>query len=450
MAVLNIESILQDIESLIEEQQTGSLLNIMVDLHPADIEAILNRLKKDERIYLFNLLPSDLASEVLPELDAPVAEDVIEDADTTRLSSIVHEMDSDDAADFIADLPDERKEEVLESLEQAVSEDVKELLLHDEDTAGGIMALEVVAMPESATVNETIDKIREEQDNVDHLYNIWVTDHKERYLGSVSLTDLVLAHGNTTLNAIMDSDIRAVDAGMDQEEVAHFFRKYDLVSAPVIDKEGLLIGRITVDDVVDILDEERSEDIAHLAGAPDEEILESSALVISRARIPWLLVAFIGELVAAFILNSFNLPIETQLVFAIFIPVIMAMGGASGQQASVTVVRGLAIGDIKLQDTRKRLFKEFRISLVSSTFFALILFSVVYYWQGLLFATILGTSMFIVINNATILGAMVPLMFKRLNIDPALAAAPLVSTSNDIIGLVIYLSITTLFLSFGL
>jgi magnesium transporter len=450
MAELQIDSILPDIEELIENQQNGTLLNIMIDLHPADIEGILNRLKKEKRKYLFDLLPAELASEVLPELDAPVAEDVLEEAGEERLSSIIHEMDSDDAADIVAELPEDVQERVLESLEDEVSDDVKELLVHDEDSAGGIMALEVLAMQETATIDETIEKIRELSDDIDHLYNIWVVDNKNNFVGSVSLKDLVLANGKAQLRSLMDSDVRTIHVGMDQEDVANFFKKYDLISAPVVDDQGKLVGRITIDDIVDVLEEEGSEDMARISGAPDEEIQEDSALIISKARIPWLLVAFVGELIAAYILQQFNLEPSQQLIIAAFIPIVMAMGGASGQQASVTVVRGLAMGDIELHDTGTRLFKEFRVSLLNSTFFSILLFWIVYFWSGPLFAIILAGSMFIVINNATVLGALVPLFFKRLNIDPALAAAPLVSTSNDIIGILIYLSITTFVLSVGL
>jgi len=450
MAELQIDSILPDIEGLIDYQQKGALLNIMVDMHPADIEGVLNRLKKDKRKYLFDLLPTELASEVLSELDTPVAEDVLEEIGDERISSIIHEMDSDDAADIVAELPDDVQERILDTLEDEVSDDVKELLVHDEDSAGGIMALEVLSMPDEATVNETIDKIREVRDEVDHLYNIWVVDENESFLGSVSLTDLVLAAAKVKLHTIMDSDIQTIHVSMDQEEVANFFKKYDLVSAPVVDDAGKLVGRITIDDIVDVLEEEGSEDMARISGAPDEEIQEDSAFIISKARIPWLLVAFIGELFAAFILHQFDLEPGQQVMIAAFIPIIMAMGGASGQQASVTVVRGLAMGDIELHDTGSRLFKEFRVSILNSTFFSILLFLIVYWWAGLMFAIILAGSMFIVINNATVLGALVPLFFKRINIDPALAAAPLVSTSNDIIGILIYLSITTYVLSVGL
>ncbi|HID39537.1 MAG TPA: magnesium transporter [Calditrichaeota bacterium] len=448
MIQLDYESILPDIEKLIENDNRGALLNILIDLHPADIEEIVNRLKKDQRKYIFNLLPTELASEVLSELDTPVVEQVLEDASEEKITDLVDHMDSDDAADLIGDLPEEVAEKVLDQMEDEASHEVQELLHHAEDTAGGIMALEFVAMPETATVNETIEAIRDAREEVEDLYAIWVVDENQRLIGSVSLTDLVLAKGYTTLREIMDVDVPYVRVGMDQEEVANFFKKYDLVSAPVVDEKMRLVGRITVDDVVDVLEEEGSEDLAYLAGAPDEEVLEDSAFVVSKARIPWLMVAFFGEIAAAFILNSFEVTLKQKVMAAFFIPIVMAMGGSTGQQSSVITVRGLATGDISIKNTGSRLLKEFRVSLINGAFFSVLIFGIVYLWDGVLFATILASSMFIVINNAAIVGALVPLIFKKLNIDPALSAAPLVSVSNDIVGLIIYLSITTVFLNY--
>jgi len=446
--MINFEQVLPDIENFIESENKGALLNILVDLHPADIEELITYLEKDERKYLFSILPADLASQVLPELDDPIVEQVLEDASHHRISDLIDRMDSDDAADIVADLPGEVAEKVLEHVSEEVSNDLQALLNYEDDTAGGIMALEFVAMLETHTVNETIEKIREVRDDFDEIFNIWVVDELHRLVGSVSLTELVLAKGYHTLREIMDVDVISVEVSLDQEEVANKFRKYDLVSVPVVDAENRLVGRITVDDIVDVLEEEGAEDIAFLTGAPDEEVMEESTFVLSRARLPWLLVAFFGEIIAAFILNSFEATLQQKVMAAFFIPIVMAMGGSTGSQASVIVVRGLATGDIDLSDTRSRLLKEFKIALVNSFFFSSLMFGLIYFWDGPQFAVILSVSMFVVINNATIVGAMVPMLFKKFKIDPALAATPFVTTSNDIIGLMIYLSITTLSLHY--
>jgi len=448
MIEINYESIIPDIEKLVKGRNHGVLLNILIDLHPADIEEILNRLKKDDRKYLFEILPPELAGDVIPELDTPVVEDVLEGVSEKKISELIDNMESDDAADLVGDLPDDVAQKVLDHAEQEVSQEVKELLHYKEDTAGGIMALEFLAMPETATVNETIEKIRESREDFDDLYSIWVVDDQNRLIGNVSLTDLVLAKGYTTLREIMNIDIHFVKTDMDQEEVANFFSKYDLVSAPVVNDNKQIVGRITIDDIVDVLEEEGSEDISFIAGAPDEEILEDSPFILSKARVPWLMVAFVGEIIAAFILNSFEATISQKLMTAFFIPIIMAMGGSTGQQASVIVVRGLATGDINLSDLRSRLSREIKVTLLNSSFFATLIFIIVFLWNGITFALILAISMFVVINYAGIVGSLIPFVFKKLNIDPALAAAPFVSTSNDIVGLLIYLTITTLSLNY--
>lgn len=443
MIQIDYETIITDIRDLIEKDNRGALLNIMIDLHPADIEEILNRLKKEERKYLFNLLPTELASEVLSELDAPIIEQVLEGTSEAKISDLLDEMDSDDAADLIGELPDEMARKVLDQMPTEASLEVKELLHHKEDTAGGIMALEFVAMPASATVNETIERIREMRDEVEELYYIWVTDEKEKLVGKVSLTDLVLAKGYMTLREIMDLDVHPVHVNMDQEKVANLFSKYDLVSVPVVNDANQIVGRITVDDIVDVLEEEGSEDLALLAGSPDEEIMEESPFILSRARLPWLLFSFFGEMITALILQSFGATIEQFVIAAFFFPLIMAMGGASGQQASVIVVRGLATGDILIGDTLTRLRKEFKVSFLNSIFFAAMTFLIIVIWESVLFASILSLSMFVVINSSNLAGAVLPFIFKKLKIDPALAAAPFIATSNDVFGLLIYLTILT-------
>ena len=452
MKQIDIDDILEDIEVLIEKRNTGALQNIIIDLHPADIAQILSHIKKDERSYLFSILPPKIASDVLSELDPPIVEDLTEELGVEKISKIVDQMDSDDAADFVSAIPEEMVPEILDRIPEEDSNEIKELLHYEEDTAGGIMALEYVALPMDATVEQAIHEIRrlKAEQEITDIYSIYVVDDENRLLGVVSLSDLALAEDFTQLKEIMKTDIPKINPDMDQEEVANIFSKYDLVSMPVVDQENHLIGRITIDDVVDVLEEEGSEDMAYIAGAPDEEITEDSIFKLARARLPWLLVAFMGELLAAFILNQFDVTLQQKLMIASFIPIIMAMGGSTAQQASVIVIRGLATGDLSLRDTGPRLLKEFRISLLNSLFFAIVLFLIVYLWDSAYFATILAVSIFVVINNAAIIGALVPLTFKRLKIDPALAAAPFISTTNDILGILIYLTISTLLLSHGI
>ena len=273
--------ILQDIRKLIERKNRGSLLNILIDIHPADIAYILTHLKKEDRKYLFHLLSTEMASSVLTELDPPIVEHLLEDTPEKKISNLVDQMDSDDAADIISELPDEVANRVLDQVTEEVSEEVKELLEYEEDTAGGIMALEYVAVNEKCTVNDTIEQIRKAKEEMDIIHTIWVIDDNSTLLGKISLTNLLLAKGRNPISDIMEGDIRHVNTEKDQEEVANIFRKYDLVTLPVVNQTMQLVGQITIDDIIDVVNEEASEDITIFAGAHDEELHEESFLKIS-------------------------------------------------------------------------------------------------------------------------------------------------------------------------
>jgi len=436
--------ILNSIRELIEKKNQGALLNLLIDLHPADIADLLTDLKKDERKYLFPLLPAEKASAVLTELDPPIVDQILEDVSEQRLSTLVYKMDSDDAADIISELPDEIAQSVLDQIPDEISEDVKELLLYDEDTAGGIMALEFVSVKNKSTVNQTIKAIRRVRKKMKTVHTIWVTDDDEKLLGSVSLTDLVLAKGKTLISKIVNKDIKYVYTDMDQEEVAIFFRKYDLVTLPVVNSSHQLVGQITIDDIIDVVDEEASEDISLFAGASDEEFQEDSFLKVSWVRLPWLMVAFVGQLIAAFIIQQFEGTLVQIIALTFFMPVIMAMGGNSGIQSSIIVIRGLATGEITVESTWRRFFREFRVSLFIGLIFGALMFLVVGIWLGnYLMGLVIGLALNLVILQATLFGGLIPFLLKRADIDPALASGPFITTFNDILGLLIYLVIIT-------
>jgi magnesium transporter len=320
--VIELSDILTDIRDLIDKRNHGVLVNILVDLHPADISRVLNELKKDDRKYLFNLLPVEMASSVLTELDQPIVDQLLEDVSHTKISTLVDQMDSDDAADLISDLPDEIATRVLDQVPADVSEEVKELLLYDEDTAGGIMALEYVAVRDNTSVKQTIKEIRKANEELETIHTVWAIDKNDVLLGNVSLTDLVLAKGKEIIENIMNNDIKFVPTNMDQEEIAILFRKYDLVVLPVVNDSGQLVGQITIDDIIDIVDEEASEDLSLFAGANDEEIQEESFLKVSWFRLPWLFVAFAGQLVAALVIQQFETTLAEVIALTFFMPVI--------------------------------------------------------------------------------------------------------------------------------
>ncbi|MFQ5768997.1 MAG: magnesium transporter, partial [bacterium] len=340
-------------------------------------------------------------------------------------------------------------ERVLKSIDKEDSEEVKELLRHEEDTAGGIMALEFVSVSEDDTIDEAIKEIRAKAKEVGEVYNVYVVNNTGKLVGVLPLKKLILAKPNEKVKNIMNKDVISVPTNMDQEEVANIFRRYNLVSVPVVDNLGKLVGRITVDDVVDVMEEEASEDIQKMAGLTDEEELhETSAFKISMVRLPWLLIAFVGEMVSAFVLHNFEASLNQIFIAALFIPLMMAMGGNSGIQAATIVVRGLALGELNPADTLKRLKKEFRVSFLNGTICGILLFGVVSVFGEPRFGIVLGFTMLVVILNASFVGASIPLVLKRVGIDPAIATGPFITTSNDIVGLFIYLGLTSLALQY--
>ncbi len=439
--------IFNSIRDLIEKKNQGALLNLLIDLHPADIADFLNELKKEERKYIFPLLPTEKASAVLTELDSPIVDQILEDVSEKQLSTLVDKMESDDAADIISELPDEIAQSVLDQIPEKISEDVKELLAYDEDTAGGIMALEYVAVNEKSTVNQTIKVIRRLRKKIKTIHTIWVVDDNEELRGSVSLTELVLAKGKSLITKILNNDIKFVYTDMDQEEVALLFRKYDLVSLPVVNASKQLVGEITIDDIIDVVDDEASEDISIFAGVSDEEIQEHSFLKISWVRLPWLMIAFVGQLVAAFVIQRFETTISQIIALTFFMPVIMAMGGNSGIQSSIIIIRGLATGEISLESTWRRFFRELRVSLFIGLIFGLIMALIVGLWlTNFSMGVLIGIALNLVIIQATLFGGLIPFLLKRADIDPALASGPFITTFNDILGLLIYLVLITAFI----
>ena len=439
----DFSEILDALRDLIEKKNQGALRNLLIELHPADIADIFTTLRKEERKYLFPLLPAEMASAVLPELDPPLVEQLLEDVSEKELSGLVDKMDSDDAADILSDLPVETARNILEQIPADISEEVRELLAYAEDSAGGIMALEYVAVTLKSSVNQTIKAIRRAKKRIEHIHNVWVVNEQGVLAGSVSLTDLVLAKGKSPLSKIMDTDIKYVYTDMDQEEVAILFRKYDLVALPVVNAARQLVGQITIDDIIDVVEEEASEDMSLFAGASDEEIQEDSFLKISWVRLPWLMVAFIGQLIAAIIIEHFEGTITQIIALTFFMPLIMAMGGNSGIQSSIIIIRGLATGEISVESTWRRFFRELRVALFIGFIFGLLITLVVGLWQNMIMGLVIGIALNLVILQATLFGGLIPFILKRADIDPALASGPFITTVNDILGLLIYLVIIT-------
>ena len=447
MAQFISQKLIDDIKEAIGNKDSRLLKKMIDEMRPADLADLLEHLEGDERLYLFDLLEPEGAADVFVEMEAPAQESILADLDTHAISEIVQEMESDDAADLVGDLPTERVREIIETVEDEVSEELEKLLPYPDDTAGGLMALEYVAVKAEATIEEAIETIRQKRHEVEHVYYLWVIDDFERIVGIISLKDLVLEPPDRKLKDIMNHEVISANVNMDQEEVANLVKKYDLVAIPVIDDNNRLVGRITHDDIIDVIEEEADEDIALMAGVIDQEITEHSISKISRARLPWLVGGLCGGLLAAVVIDQFESSLEKILALSFFFPVIMAMGGNTGTQAATVAVRGLATGDIGLVNISKRLFIEMKVAMVNGMICGVLLGLIVGIWlsdYGL--GIVVALALNLIIVNSGFIGASVPLALKRMNIDPALATGPFVTTSNDILSLLIYLGMVTIYL----
>ncbi len=438
--------LVDNISALIDAGQRPMVSNIIADLHAADIAVLLQHLAREPADIFFRWLSPEVGAEVLPELDDSFRLQLLADLHTDRISAFLDEMDSDDAADVLAELPEEIASEVLPALDDA--ESIEVLLRYEEDTAGGIMGTEYVAVPEAWTVEDATEEVRRKAEVVEPIYSVFVLDGQQRVVGSVSLKRLLLSQAGVRIADVVDIDPVTVETGVDQEEVARVMERYDLVSLPVVDSAGVLLGRITIDDVVDVLREEAEEDFQRMSGVSGGEEPRDSVLTISRGRIPWLLVGLAGAGMAALVIAQFEDQLREATILASFIPIVMAMAGNAGIQSSAIAVQGLASGEVWPSDLIPRLFKEGAVATLNGLILAVIL--------GLAVVAILGggdnavrlaatasLSLVLVIIMATTIGAMIPLLFHRIGVDPAIATGPFIMMTNDILGTLVFFLLAT-------
>ncbi|MDY6879040.1 MAG: magnesium transporter [Desulfatiglans sp.] len=440
--------LIDEVKRFVGQGNHQALQELIDRTRAADMADLIEHLEPDERLFIFRLLEPEGAGEVLIEIEPPVQERLIKDLDNQAISQIVQGLDSDDAADLIGDLPGKRARAIIESVGDDVSEDLEKLLPYPEDTAGGIMALEFVAVKSDVTLADAIETVRKMRQEVENLYYLWVVDDKDKLAGVVSLKDLILDPPEKKVKDIMNPEIISVHVRTDQEEVVRLVKKYDLVSIPVVDDDFRLIGRITHDDIIDAMKEEVDEDFSLMAGVIDQEIAEESTLKISRARLPWLIAGLLGGVLAAAVIREFEASLERVIALSFFFPVVMAMGGNTGTQAATVVVRGLATGDISLVKVGKRLWMEARVAIINGVICGVLLGLIVGFWlSDYALGSVIALSLVVIILNAGIIGAAVPLTLKKFNVDPAIATGPFVTTSNDILSLLVYLGLVTLFLT---
>ena len=429
------------------EQGAGLIRNLLVDLHPADVADVLDVMESDDAGRVLILLDNEMASDILGEMEESSRAPVLEYLAPHELAPLVEDMPTDDAADLVGDLPDEAVEAVLRHVAPEERKEIRELLVHEEDTAGGLMESDFVAVRSEATVNEAIEAIRQAVEEVEFIYYVYVTDSAGRLVGLLRLRDLLLSPGGRRVAEMMKTDLVSVPLAMDQEDVARQVLQYDLAAIPVVNENGILVGRITHDDIADVLEDEVEEDLRLIAGVGDEDVTERSPVRAAAGRLPWIMIGLVSALVAGVIIDSHASILEQYLVLATFIPVVMAIGGSVGLQSSTIVVRGLATGQADMIDTGTRIFKELRVGLAIGLACGVAVGAIAWLWKGMYeMGLIVGLSMLAAILVAAMMGAIVPVVLDRLKADPALASGPFMTMSNDILGLLIYFGLATLLL----
>lgn len=441
-------ALLQTLELDIKNENDVALQQQLSELHYADIAEILDELNLQQATYIIKLLDSETTSDVLSELEDDVREKVLQNLSVKEIAEEVKELDTDDAADLISELPPDRKQKVIAQIDdKELVADINELLEYDENSAGGLMAKELVKVYETWTVAGCLRKIRAQAKNVKRVHSIYVVDKTDKLIGRLSLKDLLIAKNETKIADIYIPKVDSVHVGEDDEDVAKLMAKYDLEAVPVVDDHKTLLGRITIDDIVDVIIEEAEKDYQLAAGITQDVDAEDSIFALTRARLPWLFLGLIGGVGAAMIMGTFDIIIEEFPLILLFTPLIAAMAGNVGVQSSAIIVQGLANDDIK-GSINTRLIKEMFLAALNGFILALFLFGFMWAWQqDFQTALAVSVSLVAVIIVAGIVGTFIPLFLHKRGIDPAIATGPFITTSNDIFGILIYFIIAKFILN---
>ncbi|HTK83185.1 MAG TPA: magnesium transporter [Bacteroidota bacterium] len=443
------DELMQDIQELARDKAGPLLLNIIAEMHAADIGVIVNRLEGDERHFVFDLLQPEVASTVLLELDPPVREALLENLPSEKITAYVSLLASDDATDLVAELPPHIADKVLRAMPVEESTDVKELMKYDPETAGGIMGTEFVAVQMNDTVAQSIKAVRTMAKNNMVIYTVYVVDEEGLLVGVLPLQSLVLHAPNRRVYKIMDSDAKSVSVDVDQEEAAAMFRKYDLVALPVVDKAGKLVGRITIDDIVDVIEAEHTEDVAKMVGSDADELEKRSPYQIAWLRLPWVLTTLAIEFGAGIVIHAFDATLSRVILLASFMPIISAISGNTGLQSAAIIVRAMATGHVTLDNWWKPVWRQLHTTFIIGGACGIVIGVVGALWQGRWeFGLVVGTAMFVSVNLSGAVGTTVPMISKHLGFDPALTAGPFETAFQDVVGISIFLAFATMMLQF--
>lgn len=437
--------LVESIKRLLRRDATSHLRKIVNKTHAADLSVVFRSLSLSNQRKLFAMIKNTQQKGVLfSELDEDILSNLIEGMEIDELVEIMERMPADDVADIIGQLPKEKSDTILEKMKKEGSEEVEGLLRYDDDSAGGIMLPDFIALKEDTTAKEAIESLQKEHLDVEMPFYLYVVDDHGRLVGVSSLRQLVVVHPETPLKQFMTTDVFSVQTGMEQEEVAKIVARYDILAVPVVDSTNKLVGIVTVDDIIDIIREEATKDILKMAGAGEEFIETQSVLKSTRSRLPWLFASCVGGIIAFLIIGRFEGSLSKLAYLAAFIPVIMNMGGNIGTQSSSIVVRGLATGQLNVRDIWSVVFKELSVGFILGIVYGFLIgVAAQFRYDTWALALSVGLSVICSMSVAALLGSMVLMAFARINIDPAVASSPFVTTSVDIISVFFYFEIAT-------
>lgn len=447
---MDFDIILKQLEVWIALGEDDKLKEFAEDAYAQDIAELLLDLDDPQRDYFFGLLDYEKASSVLEELDAEMFSELVRSLSETKKTLILDAMSQDDIVDLLGDLPEERRKEIIAYLDIEDARDVRELLIYDEDTAGGIMTKDFVVLNKELSIYQAIDTLRETAPDAETIYYVFVVDQKERLAGVISLRELIVSKPNKLVEEIMNENVISVHVEDDQEEVARVVKKYDLLAVPVVDSDGKLKGIVTVDDVLDVIEEEATEDILKFAGSSELEGIEEERFFKKifnsvRSRLPWLIITIFGGLLSSNVVKSFQGAIDKDATLALFMTMLAGMGGNVGTQSSTLTVRSIAMGYIEGTEVIKTVAQE----MITGLFVGVVCASISAIAATLIggnpvIGVIVGLAMCANMFTAATIGTIVPITFKKIGVDPAVASAPFITTIVDITGLTIYFTLATI------
>ena len=436
---------LEKIEHLNKEKKYFKIKELLITMNEHDIAEILEELPKNELIKVFRLLPKDIAADVFSYLETDTEASIITSLSDTEAVDIINDMAADDAADLIDEMPANVVNKLLSKVDNETRRDINQLLKYPDNSAGSIMTVEYLDFKEYNTIRDAIKKIRQEYEDTETIETCYVTDKRRKLVGIIKLKDLVIHNEDMTVGEVMDEDVISVNTLMDQEKVAEVIKDYDITSVPVVDSENKLVGIITIDDIIDIIEEEATEDIEKMAAIlpTEKSYLKLSTFELWKSRIPWLLLLMISATFTGKIIQHYETSLASMVILTSFIPMIMDTGGNAGGQASVTIIRGLSLNDIEFSDIFRVIWKEIRVSLVIGATLAIANFVKLLVIDGVTtsVALVVCITLVFTVVVAKIIGCSLPILAKKLGFDPAVMASPFITTLVDAISLFIYFNI---------